>query len=118
MTCERCYQPADVGEHGLYLCPLEPRRSAAVWADDIPGGLVIHHGLCHEDGSGRRFNSRSEIRAACKEKNLIPWTDAYTEDKVKPSQQFADYRDRAPECQAERRDKKADRARRQRGERL
>lgn len=25
MTCDRCYQPLGVGEHGLYKCPLERR---------------------------------------------------------------------------------------------
>ena len=80
MTCDRCYKPTDEGEHGLGLCPLEPRRAApVVWADDIPGGVEIQNGLCHADGSPRRFYSRSAIRAACAEKGLIPYHDVYQE---------------------------------------
>ncbi len=65
VTCDRCYQSLDQGPHGLNLCPLEPRRAAAVIGDDIPGGLVMRNGICHEDGSPRRFDSKSAIRAAC-----------------------------------------------------
>ena len=80
MTCDRCYRPLDEGEHGLYKCPLEQRRQAAVvWADAIPGGLEIAHGLCHADGSPRRFESRSEIRRACAERGITPYHDVYQE---------------------------------------
>jgi hypothetical protein len=80
MTCERCYRPLDVGEHGLYLCPLEQRRTApVVWADDIPGGIEMTNGICNEDGTPKRYYSHSEIRAACKERGVIPYHDVYTE---------------------------------------
>lgn len=84
MICERCYRPANQGEHGLYRCPLERRLSApVVWADDIPGGVELAHGLCHPDGTPRRFDSRSSIRRAAAEKGLIPWTDVYEESRTK-----------------------------------
>lgn len=84
MTCERCYRPEDHGEHGVGLCPLEQRRqSAVVRPDDIPGGLEIAHGLCHADGTPRRFDSRSSIRQAASEKGLIEWGEVYTEDRTK-----------------------------------
>lgn len=80
MLCDRCYQPADVGEHGLYLCPLEARRnSPVVWADDIPGGILMHNGICNEDGTPRKYYSWSAIDAACKAKGVIPYHDVYTE---------------------------------------
>lgn len=41
-----------------------------VIGDDIPGGLEIHHGLCHDDGSPRKFYTKSEIRRAAAEKGL------------------------------------------------
>jgi hypothetical protein len=73
MLCERCYRPADEGDHGLYKCPLQPRAAAPViWADDIPGGVELAHGLCHPDGTPRRFDSRSAIRRAAAEKGLDP----------------------------------------------
>jgi hypothetical protein len=83
MICDRCYKPTAHGEHGLYLCPLEPRRAPVVRPDDIPGGLDIAHGLCNPDGTPRRFYSRTEIRKACAEKGMIPWTEVYTEDRTK-----------------------------------
>jgi hypothetical protein len=80
MTCERCYQPLDQGEHGLGLCPLEPRgRAPVVWVDDIPGGLDIVNALCHADGSPRRFYSKSAIKAACEVKGVIPYHEVYAE---------------------------------------
>ena len=44
MTCDRCYKPLEVGEHGLYKCPFEPRpASFIVQPDGIPGGLVVEN---------------------------------------------------------------------------
>lgn len=80
MICDRCYQPLSDGEHGLYKCPLQPRVAAAIWADAIPGGLLIEHGLCNEDGTPKRYDSRSEIKAACELKGLVPYHDVYVED--------------------------------------
>ncbi len=93
MICERCYQPEDVGEHGLGLCPLEPRRHAApvVRPDDIPGGLTIEHGLCNEDGTPRTYYSQSEITAECKRRGLVRWTDCWTEDKTKDARVRMDW---------------------------
>lgn len=80
MTCERCYKPLDEGEHGLGLCPLEPRRAQyAVWQDTIEGGLEISNGICNEDGTPKRYYSWSEIAAACKAKGVIPYHDVYAE---------------------------------------
>lgn len=45
-------------------------HASAVHGDDIPGGLYIKHGLCHDDGTPRRFDSKSEIRRAAAEKGL------------------------------------------------
>lgn len=47
-----------------------PGTTASVHGDDIPGGLDIKHGLCHPDGTPRRFYSKSDIRKAAKEANL------------------------------------------------
>jgi hypothetical protein len=39
VTCDRCYQPLEVGEHGRFLCPLEPRRSnLGIINDELEGG--------------------------------------------------------------------------------
>lgn len=84
MICDRCFQSLDHGEHGVYLCPLEPRAfGVTMRPDEIPGGLVIEHGLCNEDGSPRTYYSRSEIRLECQKRGLTPWSDIYSEDKTK-----------------------------------
>jgi hypothetical protein len=80
VTCERCFKSLAHGEHGHLKCPLEARcRSAAVIADDIPGGVEIAHGLCHDDGTPRRFYSKSEMRLAAQVKGLVPYHDVYAE---------------------------------------
>jgi hypothetical protein len=66
-------------------------RPAAVHGDDIPGGLLIEHGLCEADGTPRKFYSRSEIRAACAAKGLTPWTDLYEESSTKTGRAYLDY---------------------------
>jgi hypothetical protein len=44
VTCDRCYQPADQGAHGLGLCPLERRRAVtAIRPDDVPGGFTVEN---------------------------------------------------------------------------
>ena len=45
-------------------------RSAVVHGDDIPGGVLMYNGVCNDDGSPRRFYSKSEIARAAKEKGL------------------------------------------------
>lgn len=79
MTCDRCYQPSDVGEHGLYKCPLQPRVSTAIWGDEIVGGIEIAHGICNEDGSPKRYDSRSAIRQACAVKGIVPYHEVFQE---------------------------------------
>lgn len=109
MICDRCYQPTDQGEHGLYLCPLEPRHMApVVRPDDIPGGLEIHHGLCNEDGTPRTYYSRSEIRLECERRGLMPWSEVYSEDKTKDARVRQDWY-QSSEAQRARRDRQEQR---------
>lgn len=92
MTCDRCYQPSNAGEHGVGLCPLEPRRlSTAIWQDSIEGGLTIEHGLCNEDGTPRTYYSRSEVAQACKAKGLMPWSEVYDSGKTKDAEVRMDW---------------------------
>lgn len=80
MTCERCYKSTEHGEHGLGLCPLEARRqSAAVRPDSIPGGVLMYNAICNADGSPRRYDSHSEINAACALKGVMPYHEVYQE---------------------------------------
>lgn len=36
----------------------------AVHGDDIPGGMLIKHGICSPDGSPKRYDTHSSIKAA------------------------------------------------------
>jgi hypothetical protein len=45
--------------------------TAAVIGDDIPGGIDIRHGLCHEDGTPKRYYAKSEIARAAKAKGFV-----------------------------------------------
>lgn len=58
MTCDRCYQALDSGEHGQGLCPLERRTSNAVESVTWPGGKTFEN-LANEP---QTFYSRSEYR--------------------------------------------------------
>ena len=92
MTCERCFRPLSEGEHGVYLCPLEPRPVGyTVRPDSIPGGLEIFHGLCNEDGSPRTYYSHSEITLECQKRGLMPWSEMHSEDRTKDARVRADW---------------------------
>lgn len=38
-----------------------PSQTLMIAVDGIPGGIEIRHGLCNEDGSPRRYDSKTEI---------------------------------------------------------
>lgn len=44
---------------------------SAVIGDDIPGGIMIRHGLCNADGTPRRYNTKSEIRREAAARGLL-----------------------------------------------
>lgn len=46
-------------------------QAATVIGDDIPGGILIEHGICKGDGTPVRYYSKSDIRKAAKAKGLI-----------------------------------------------
>lgn len=61
VPCKECGKPT---ERTWFTHP------ASVIADEIPGGVEIRHGLCNEDGSPRRYYSKSEIAAEAKRRGL------------------------------------------------
>lgn len=61
-----CWEPIDTGSLPC-SCGGETTRvwigkGAAVIPDDIPGGLLVRHAICNEDGSPRRYYSKSEMK--------------------------------------------------------
>lgn len=46
MICDRCFQPEAEGEHGVGVCPYEPRkRAATIIGDELPGGARMFENL-------------------------------------------------------------------------
>ncbi len=71
MTCDRCFKAIeDETQHGVDLCPYEP-RSAGMNVRGDECDEWIRHGLCHEDGSPRHFTSKAEMARVAKEKGLF-----------------------------------------------
>jgi hypothetical protein len=56
--CVKCDKEIVIG--AWPFCP-HPMGTNDVIGDDIPGGIEIRHGLCNEDGTPRRYYSKSEI---------------------------------------------------------
>ena len=75
MICERCYQSTEVGEHGQYKCPLEPRRGVAVIGDEID---EWNDNVAHEPV---HFTSRAEKRRYLNARNLQPFVRHVDGDK-------------------------------------
>lgn len=42
-----------------------------VIADDIPGGIWIDNGICNEDGTPRKYYSKSEMARVAKERGMV-----------------------------------------------
>jgi hypothetical protein len=58
-----------------------PGSVPAIKGDDIPGGVYIKHGVCNEDGSPRKFYSKSEIAKAARAKGLTSESERGVADK-------------------------------------
>jgi len=43
----------------------------SVIGDDIPGGVEVKHGICNEDGTPRRYYSKSEMRREAERRGLV-----------------------------------------------
>lgn len=69
VRCPECFEPTD----RAWLS-----KPAAVIGDDIPGGLVIRHGVCWPDGSPRKFYSKSEIARVAKELGVVNYVEHVT----------------------------------------
>lgn len=67
MKCDVCNEEINVGDWPW--CP-HGQGANNVIPDDIPGGVEIRHGLCNEDGSPRKYYSKSEIAKEAKKRGL------------------------------------------------
>ena len=63
------YPPCACG--GQTTREYNPKSLGMVIPDDIPGGIEIRHGVCNDDGTPKRYYSRTDIRKAAKAKGMI-----------------------------------------------
>ena len=80
LTCPQGHEQLDVllklGERPP--CPTCGEPTETLWRtctrgvipDDIPGGILIKNGICNEDGSPRRYYSRSEMKREADRRGL------------------------------------------------
>lgn len=65
MACPNC------GERVVEVVEVRPRQSHGIIPDNIPGGIEIRHGLCNEDGSPRRYDSKTDIRREAARRGMV-----------------------------------------------
>lgn len=81
-----CYEKVTHPDIPCKECGKETKRviltakSRTVISDEIPGGIEIRHGLCNEDGSPRRYYSKSEIAKEAAKRGLEPMVRHVTPD--------------------------------------
>lgn len=79
LVCEAGHEQHDVwlrvGERPP--CPTCGGATSTLWAasasvagDDIPGGMWISHGICNEDGTPKKYYTKSDMARAAKAKGL------------------------------------------------
>lgn len=71
-ACPTCGEPTETLWKG---------KTNAVIPDEIPGGVLIYHGICNDDGTPRRYYSKSEIAAAAKAKGYRNHVEHVTDPK-------------------------------------
>lgn len=70
-----CWEPIEAPEVPCKECGKETERAwigkpSGVIGDDIPGGMWVRHGLCNEDGTPRKYYSKSEMAAEAKRRGV------------------------------------------------
>ncbi len=70
MTCEKCNKILEIGD--FPFCPHDP-AVPMIAGDEID--VWIRHGICHEDGSPRRFRSKAEMKKAAFEAGVTQGGD-------------------------------------------
>ena len=48
-----------------------PSKTVMISTDDIPGGIMVRHGICNPDGSPKRVDSKTDLK---RELNRHGWT--------------------------------------------
>jgi hypothetical protein len=91
--CEACGAELHIGDFpfcGGDASKHQPYGGHVV-GDDIPGGLEVRHGLCNEDGTPRRYDSKSAMAKEAKARgltNYVRHVGSKGSDKSKNTQRF------------------------------
>lgn len=64
-TCTKCG-----AKDSILPIPTNPASTLMIATDDIPGGIEIRHGLVNDDGSPRKFYSKSDIKREANRRGL------------------------------------------------
>ncbi len=62
-----------------------------VIGDDLPGGVIVRHGICEDDGTPKKYYTKSSMREAAKAKGLVNYvvhTPEKGSDKSKHTQRW------------------------------
>jgi hypothetical protein len=90
LVCENGHEQLDLllklGERPT--CPTCSAATSTLWrgkangviADDIPGGVIIRHGICNEDGTPRKYYSKSEMAKEAKRRGLLNRVEHVTQE--------------------------------------
>ncbi len=65
--CESCGHQIHIGDYPW--CPHDKGANGVI-GDDIPGGIMIEHGLCNADGSPRRWDSKKAMAKEARKRGL------------------------------------------------
>jgi hypothetical protein len=65
LTCPSC------NEKTARLFENRTERAPGVIGDDFPGGFYAEHGVCHPDGTPRRFDSKTELKRALNQAGYV-----------------------------------------------
>ncbi len=91
--CDECGAELQMGSYPF--CHGDPTKhqpyGGYAVGDDIPGGVEIRHGLCNEDGSARRYYSKSEMAKEATKRGLVNYVrhvGVNGTDKSKQTQRF------------------------------
>lgn len=66
-NCDKCGVELHLGQ--FPFCP-HPMGANSAIGDDLPGGVLIEHGICNDDGSPKRYYTKSSMTKAAKAKGL------------------------------------------------
>lgn len=61
-TCHKCGHEIRMAE--FPFCPHGASHHFSITRDEIPGGLLVPHAICHPDGTPKRYDSMADIRRA------------------------------------------------------